>query len=382
MTVHGIRRISVCREGWYHLLVVLFIFGGAVLREINLLVVLGGVLVAPAIFNWRIVAATLYRLRLNRGVRSSVFAGDEFTVEMQIANERPMLPSWAIVVQDQVRGAGERKGQRVEVVLPYVAPGETARACYYATINRRGRHVLGPLKMSTRFPLGLVRSQVSVTDEVGLIVLPRLGKLSSQWTSMLDSSQPGVQSSARRRGVSDGDYYALREWRSGDSRRWIHWRTSARLNTLVVRQFEDQQRRDIGLVLDLWLPDDPTDQQRGALELAISFAATVLTESHRTTNDILRVAAAGRESSFWGGQSDARSNRDLLQRLAVIEGGVADGVPALLDAVRHETGASAPVVVISTRSLSDAHEAAQFHSSFVRWIDVRGEERSRFFTLE
>ena len=38
------RQTTLCREGWYYLLVLGLIFGGAMLREVNLLLVLAGML--------------------------------------------------------------------------------------------------------------------------------------------------------------------------------------------------------------------------------------------------------------------------------------------------------------------------------------------------
>ena len=45
----------ICPEGWYYLFVVLFIIGGAVLGQVNLLVVLAGLTIGPLLFNWRLV---------------------------------------------------------------------------------------------------------------------------------------------------------------------------------------------------------------------------------------------------------------------------------------------------------------------------------------
>ena len=54
------RRITrLCPEGWYFLFVVTFIIGGAVLGQVNLLVVLAGLMVGPLLFNWRLVQLIL-----------------------------------------------------------------------------------------------------------------------------------------------------------------------------------------------------------------------------------------------------------------------------------------------------------------------------------
>ena len=43
----GRRNVSVTAEGWYFLLVVLFIVTASVMREVNLLIILAGMLIGP-----------------------------------------------------------------------------------------------------------------------------------------------------------------------------------------------------------------------------------------------------------------------------------------------------------------------------------------------
>ena len=110
-----------------------------------------------------------------------------------------------------------------------------------------------------------------------LIVLPRLGRLTEGWAGRRLEAFAGVDRRSLRPGM-EGDFYGVREWRSGDSRRLIHWRRSARLGKLVVRQFAQPRSRDVAVVLDVWQPERPTAEQLDNVELAVSFAATVLAD--------------------------------------------------------------------------------------------------------
>ena len=51
------RRAWLSREGWYYSAVLAFILAGAVLKSVNLLVILAGMMIAPLIINWRLVMA-------------------------------------------------------------------------------------------------------------------------------------------------------------------------------------------------------------------------------------------------------------------------------------------------------------------------------------
>ena len=87
------------------------------------------------------------------------------------------------------------------------------------------------------------------------------------------------------------EYHGLRDYRPGDSPRWIHWRTTARVGEPMVKEFEQQTEQDLAVLLDPWLPRaGATPEQREAVEDAIRFAATVCLEACRRPGP---AAAAG-----------------------------------------------------------------------------------------
>ena len=161
--------------------------------------------------------------------------------------------------------------------FPTCPPANRARAHTAAGWSERGRYQFGPVRLSTRFPFGLFSRTITVGESETLIVLPRLGRLTEGWAARRLEAFAGADRRRRRSGP-EGDFYGVREWRSGDGRRLIHWRSSARLGKLVVRQFERPRSRDVAVVLDLWQPEPATAEHLENVELAVSFAATVLAD--------------------------------------------------------------------------------------------------------
>src|SRR5204863_4021232 len=131
-----------------------------------------------------------------------------------------------------------------------------------------------------------------------IIVLPRLGRLHrGRLRRFLARSSLTVSRSLqhpRRHPSAQAEFHGLRAFRSGDSPRWIHWRTSARCGELMVREFEDVPSDNLILVVDPSLPE-----KRGRdtlhsgvpspffalLEDAISLAATICWAWCRQTGD-------------------------------------------------------------------------------------------------
>ena len=77
--------------------------------------------------------------------------------------------------------------------------------------------------------------------------------------------------------MSDLAFHAQREYQPGDDRRYIHWRSSAKHDRLLVRQFLDTRRSHLSIVVDT-TPDSYTGGE-DAVELAISCAASLAMRS-------------------------------------------------------------------------------------------------------
>lgn len=348
-------RISISREGLYYLVVLSFVTAGAIMREINLLVVISGMMLAPLLINLRLAIATLSRLTITRKLPGSISAGDLLAVDVTVENTRRRLASWAVVAEDRVERLGGREGderQRVELYLPHLVAGRQQTVSYRGRLMKRGRYRFGPLRMSSRFPLGLVRRTVIVDESDTLLVCPRLGRLKDSWHAESRTEQAGVQTSRSRRGLIEGDFYGLRDYRAGDSRRWIHWRTSARRGSLTVREFERQQEQDLAILLDLWVPDEPTDEQRDNVELAVSFVATAVAEQCHRGGSRLWVGTAGESETVFDGACSVALMDEVIEHLAEMEAGSEPPLSELVARGLQRFGKNGRLVVVSTRRLN------------------------------
>ena len=408
------RRAWLSREGWYYAFVLGFIVSGAVLRSINLLVILTGIMIATLLLNWRMVMASLRGLVASRKLPEQVIAGEPVTVEIAVENTRRAMGSWLVVVEDWIAGplAPEKsKNQeprakskatlasrlsslvlgswdlvlqhwslmRAEAVAAQVPAGTTTTTTYRLTLHRRGKYRFGPLRVSTRFPLGLVWAHFTVPAHAELVVAPRLGRLTPAWASLLQAQQAGDHRRHPQRGLAEGDYYGLRPWQSGDSTRWIHWRTTAKLGVPTVLQFERQRSRDVALVLDPWLPAQAGEQEQGMLELAISLFATAVADLTSRGHIRLLVAVAADQPLCWSGPASALFCQEVLGELAVVPAADGRSLEATLELAREQAPSGARILVISSRA---AQVAADSEQDNLVWIDVSQPELETLFALE
>ena len=361
------RHTIVCREGWYYLLVLGIVFVGAMARDVNLLLILSGLLVGPLLFSWQMVGRTLRGLQVQRKVPRTVCAGDLLVAGITLTNTRRRLGSWAVVVDERLQREtdhGREEPIRPAVCFPYVPAGQSRKGVYRGRLTRRGRYRLGPLRVSTRFPFGLLRRTITVGQTDTLMVYPRLGRLTRRWAARHQESLAGTHRRQRRPGP-EGDFYGVRQWRSGDSRRWIHWRSSARLGQLVVRQFEQPRNRDVAVLLELWQPAQPTPQHLDNVELAVSFAATVVADLCRQGGGNLLLGTTAAPPHCTSGPASAALLQDAMQRLALAEAQNADRLPELIELALGEIESGTEIVLVSSRPV-DLTDSARFDSL---WAD-------------
>jgi uncharacterized protein (DUF58 family) len=230
-----------------------------------------------------------------------VVAGDTAVAEVHVTNtaSRRMLPvRLEIPVNDAV----------ATVHVPTLASSETFEEVLIIPTTRRCVLTVGPTRSVRGDPLGMMRREVIWADADELFVHPRTSSLqgvSSGWLRDLEG-QP-----TNDRSPSDVAFHTLREYVPGDDRRHVHWRTSARINKLMVRQFIDNRRSHLGLVIDT----NPANYSDGdEFELAVSMAGSLG----------LRAINEGQEVSCVAGASGVASHngQSLLDGLARVELGV------------------------------------------------------------
>jgi uncharacterized protein (DUF58 family) len=351
------------REGWYFLVVLVFIVIGGSMREINLMLVLAGMMVGMLYFNWRAARSMLRRLQVHRRLPSSAHAGDWLVVELDATGANRAT---AIAVEDPIRPEHAPRSAEVRAlaVIPQIVPGEPARAEYRVRLEHRGRYTFGPLRLTTRHPFGLISRYVRRPELGQLLVLPRLGRLTPDWARLAPTPEYGSRRTSGRQGPAEGDFYGLRSWRAGDSRRLIHWRTSARRGGLMVRQFERPRSENLTLLVELWQPISPEPVDDWRVELAIALAATATMDACRRGESQLRIVTAGRELVAGGGRASKSLAQELLKQLALAQAGPDNRREELLDRAGEDDRTNGSTVLITTRPAGQSptpHDSAKRH---------------------
>lgn len=132
--------------------------------------------------------------------------------------------------------------------LPGSLRGYRALLEYELRSVRRGRFLIGPLRVTHGDPFGLVTTERRIADPQPLIVTPRVTPLAD--AGLRSSSGDGAQHDLNLLATQRADELIAREYRAGDPLRRVHWRQTARRGELMVRQEEQEGDPEAALLLD------------------------------------------------------------------------------------------------------------------------------------
>jgi uncharacterized protein (DUF58 family) len=144
----------------------------------------------------------------------------------------------------------------------------------------RGIVEVGPVRTIRADPIGLVRRELVWTDSAQLYVHPRTIAIPSTSTGFVHDLEG---SATRDLTNSDVSFHALREYQPGDERRYIHWKSTAKTGTYMVRQFEETRRSHIVIAQSLARSDYATDEE---FEMGVSVTGSLGVRAIRDARNI------------------------------------------------------------------------------------------------
>jgi uncharacterized protein (DUF58 family) len=305
-------------------------------KGVNLLCLLAYVMLASLLLNLILAGRRLRHVRVVRRIGEPAFAGEPFPVQLRAVNTGHKT-LFGVDLEDQ------EPERTAFAFTPSLAAGQTLLHRRETSVPTRGCHRWGPLEAVSAYPFGLAERRIRMAEGEDILILPRLGRLHRGRLRrlLLSAGQVYVPTrrKARRHPTAQAEFHGLRAFRSGDSPRWIHWRTSARCGELMVREFEDVPTDNLILVVD------PAKGE--GLEAIISFGATVAWEWCRQKGDHFVLAVAGTAPIVLGGTTGSDHALRMLEVLAGLQGEDNSNATTLLERLAAEPLPPASVLVVS-----------------------------------
>jgi len=198
------------------------------------------------------------------------------------------------------------------VEVAQMSPGAIVSVEHTMVPKCRGPLSLGEVRISRPDPFGLFRAWTRVLSPQSVLILPRRFPVAPPGLPGTVKYQPGGVALASSVGQSE-EFVSLREYRPGDPLRHIHWRSWAKTEKPIVKEFLDEFFVRHALVLDTFASAGQADLFEDAVSVAASFACTI--PDQESLLDLMFVGAEA--YCFTSGRGVAPPER-MLEILAAV----------------------------------------------------------------
>ena len=242
---------KVTREGWIYICGIFLVSLAALNTGNNLLFLILASLIAIILMSGILSSITLSGVEMRLELPEHIFAGHPVRAVVELQNEKITLPSFSMRVE-AVKSKDATAAALLEtpVYFPYLPKQDRVQQIAPVTFPRRGVYRQDTFRIVTRFPFGFLQKARRLDLKTEALVYPSV-EPTQEFMEILPGVQGALESLSKGRGQ---DLYALRGYVPNDSVRHVHWKASARLGSLMVREFTREDDCRVLLVLDPYVP--------------------------------------------------------------------------------------------------------------------------------
>jgi uncharacterized protein (DUF58 family) len=285
--------------------------GGALLLSLDLLWVL-----ALLVDGWRVSGIPVAQLGIARDAPPAFSVGRSLPVVYRWSN--PSIRRLTLRVREEFPAQLlPSHGRERQVVI---AGRDTISEEVLLRPEHRGRGAGGRIHLRIRGPWGLVWRQARVERPWQPVVYPNLigASLRSLPTQAQRRREAGFRSVRR---IGEGRVFeSLKEWVPGEDTRTIDWKATARRGKVMARQYEDERRQQVLLVIDAGRMLTADIEGRPRLESVVEAALHLAHSAVEHDDNIGLMVFADEVQQFLAPARGRRALRAVLDALATVEG--------------------------------------------------------------
>jgi uncharacterized protein (DUF58 family) len=203
-------------------------------------------------------------------------------------------------------------------------------------------------------PFGLFTLRLHLVSASEILVLPRVYQIAQ--LAIFAGGLPGRGRSSQRALQRTINATTVREYVIGDSLSRIHWRSSARYNKLMVKEFDLDPARDAWILLDLHEAVQAGEGEHSTEEYGVTIAATIAHYLLRQDLSVGLVINGERQEILALDRGDRQIER-VLELLAVVRAGLGPELKEALAMDAFHFGRNSIAIVITPSNVRDWHES-------------------------
>ena len=184
-------------------------------------------------------------------------------------------------------------------------------------LTRRGTYRIEPMVVRTGDPFGFFEAAATVGRPTVVTVFPRVVPL-PRWR-LPNANLEGSHSAPERTLQTTPLATTVRPYAPGDSFNRIHWRSTARLGEIQVKEFDLEQTADVWLFVDLDAAVQAGEGDISTVEESLRVAASIVHDAILENRAVGLTSSAHRLVSIPADRGP-RQRLKIMQLLAAVEG--------------------------------------------------------------
>jgi uncharacterized protein (DUF58 family) len=184
-------------------------------------------------------------------------------------------------------------------------------------LTRRGTYRIEPMVVRTGDPFGFFEAAATVGRPTVVTVFPRVVPL-PRWR-LPHANLEGAHSAPERTLQTTPQATTVRPYAPGDSFNRIHWRSTARLGEIQVKEFDLEQTADVWLFVDLDIGVQGGAGDVSTVEESLRVAASIVHDAI-VENRAVGVTTSGHRLVSIPADRGPRQRLKIMQLLAAVDG--------------------------------------------------------------
>ncbi len=242
----------------------------------NLLYLIFSFLLSSIIVSGIISRSSLYKISVNIENASDIYARKNGEILCNVKNKKKKIPSFSIVLEMKLSNQtillpdGSKISKEITGYYPYIEKNKKIKDTGKINFPFRGIYKPESTFIHTSFPFGFFKKGKHLPSLGEVIVFPEL--LSNEEMKSFDVFKD-FEEETNKKGIGT-DLYSLRKYIPGEDTRHIHWKSSAKTGTLIVKDFSEVKSREKILIVDNFTDKNVEGYLWEKFERLISILAT------------------------------------------------------------------------------------------------------------
>lgn len=290
-------RTSPTREGIIFIVLSFIVGFSAINTSNNMLYLIFGIMISLVIISGVISMINLSRIDIGLVNIPDIYALTPAFLIFRLKNEKPVIPTTSLTIR--MGGSGS--------YLLYLPPGSGKDVKVECFFKKRGLSELPEVTLETRFPFGFFKKWIKA-DLSGsrVLVFPKINEVVTEDSSNTDEYSGNKEQ--KRTGQGE-ELKSIRDYRPGDNKKDIDWKSTAKVNKIMVKEFLSADTKNAEIVFD------PERENFKNLEQYISEKASLLVEYIKKGFTVDFIIRGNEHNAIY----NSRQTRRILSFLALYE---------------------------------------------------------------